>query len=775
MFRVRKYHPRRAEIRKNRPDLAPVWQTITRPQVLTSLGIALGFWMAIVAISTLRERMVRYRVGDYAQEDILSRVEFRYINAEREADLKKEARELAPRVYRADTGAFAKLETTLIGLPGKVTELHYEQLSPEERLPAGVITQLKRIQIEGLDQYKKWVKAYIQELEALRDKGRLVVLSPEEWDAEFRSQRAKIKVQGIAPGSEFNEIDKFRISVSRKPENNGDAQRTALLNLFAPLADQSFVPPLSASIAGLTADTIQPTHVWDSDATSQEQRAAADRVSLWPARRHIVEKTILVSKGQFINEAGWKVLAEEQRAFISQMGWRSRLLSHAGMAGIAFLVTCAMAMYVIVYQPRIVRNHMRGLAIAGLLLAMLLLMQLAGLTSESLLLFGTAPVILVAMILAIAYDQRFAIGIGSVYGLLVTACLDQGTGFFLIVWAGVLMCCFLLDEVRTRGKLVEVGAITALAMILATAAVGAAALLPGKVIGRNCLFVGAGALGVGFIVLGLLPFIEKLFKITTSITLLELADVSKPLLRRLSIEAPGTYNHSLQVAMLAEAAAEVIGADSLLCRVGSYYHDIGKMNKAEYFVENQIDGRNRHLNLNPSVSLLIIIGHVKDGVELAREYHLPPAIIPIIQQHHGTTLVEYFYHQACKQSDASEYAQPAVSDTQYRYPGPKPRSRETAIIMISDVVESATRTIVEPTANRIEALVHDVIMKRLLDGQFDETDMTFHELQLIERTLVKTLMGIYHGRLAYPSTMGMTHGVSTPAAPAAPTTAVRSA
>src|SRR5581483_1851048 len=157
---------------------------------------------------------------------------------------------------------------------------------------------------------------------------------------------------------------------------------------------------------------------------------------------------------------------------------------------------------------------------------------------------------------------------------------------------------------------------------------------------------------VGFVVLGILPFIEKTFKITTSMTLLELADASQPLIRRLALEAPGTYNHSLQVATLSEEAAEAIEADSLLCRVGAYYHDIGKLQKPDYFVENQVDGKNRHLSLNPNVSLMIIIGHVKDGAAMAKEYGLPTRLLPFIEQHHGTTLVEYFYHRACNNNDS---------------------------------------------------------------------------------------------------------------------------
>jgi cyclic-di-AMP phosphodiesterase PgpH len=238
-------------------------------------------------------------------------------------------------------------------------------------------------------------------------------------------------------------------------------------------------------------------------------------------------------------------------------------------------------------------------------------------------------------------------------------------------------------------------------------------------------------------------------------TLLELADASQPLLRRLQMEAPGTYNHSLQVATLSEAAAESIGANSLLCRVASYYHDVGKINKAEYFVENQQPGmENRHINLTPNVSYYIITGHVKDGVELAREYNLPNSILPFIQQHHGTTLVAYFYNKACQQQQqqcAPEGDAAGVAEHEFRYPGPKPRTKEVGIVMIADAVESATRAMGEPTPSRVQSLVHDLIMKRLLDGQFDECDLTMRELETIEKTVLRTVLGIYHGRIAYPA------------------------
>ncbi|MCA9267575.1 MAG: HDIG domain-containing protein, partial [Planctomycetales bacterium] len=208
-------------------------------------------------------------------------------------------------------------------------------------------------------------------------------------------------------------------------------------------------------------------------------------------------------------------------------------------------------------------------------------------------------------------------------------------------------------------------------------------------------------------------------------------------------------NHSINVASISEAAADSIGANGLLCRVGAYFHDIGKMLKPGYFVENQGLGGNRHESLMPAMSTLVIIAHVKDGADLARQHGLPQAIIDFIQQHHGTTLVEFFYRRASEQSQANPDASD-VEESDFRYPGPKPQSREAAVMMLADAVESASRTLVEPTPSRIESLVEDIALKRLLDGQFDESGLTLTELRLIQDSLVKSLTAVYHGRVKYP-------------------------
>ena len=258
-------------------------------------------------------------------------------------------------------------------------------------------------------------------------------------------------------------------------------------------------------------------------------------------------------------------------------------------------------------------------------------------------------------------------------------------------------------------------------------------------------FIG-GAIGVGFLVSFALPILERLFNVLTDIRLLELSNVNNPLLSELAMRAPGSYNHSLVVGTLAEEAARAIGANSLFCRVAAFYHDIGKINKAEYFVENQ-HGVNPHDRLSPSMSALIIASHVKDGIKMAREAGLPEQIVDIIPQHHGTKLMTYFYEKAKNSTDPSLGP---VKKEDFRYPGPKPQTREAAIFMLADAVEAAARTIDEPTSNRLKEMIRKITNSIVLDGELDSCDMTFVDLERIQQAFLRTLTSMYHHRVDYP-------------------------
>ena len=322
-------------------------------------------------------------------------------------------------------------------------------------------------------------------------------------------------------------------------------------------------------------------------------------------------------------------------------------------------------------------------------------------------------------------------------------------------------------KVRRRSRLLRAGFYSALTLWLLALLSGFIGPVvwdaPGRTdwmqLGLESLAVlGTGAV-TAVLVSGSLPLLEQFFGITTEISWLEMADLNHPLLRRLSMEAPGTYHHSLAMANLAEACAEKVGANATLCRVSAYFHDIGKLMKPEYFAENVPAGENPHDELTPTMSALVILSHVKEGVDLALRNKLNHRLIEGIQQHHGTTLVEYFYQRACRQEKDARAGGtlmkirpediPKVSEENFRYPGPKPQSIEVVILGLADAAESASRSLERPTLQRLDDLVHDILQDRISDGQYDEAPVTIAQLQEIAATLVSCLASMHHNRIAY--------------------------
>jgi putative nucleotidyltransferase with HDIG domain len=327
---------------------------------------------------------------------------------------------------------------------------------------------------------------------------------------------------------------------------------------------------------------------------------------------------------------------------------------------------------------------------------------------------------------------------------------------------------FVTLEVRRRSRLVRAGIFVGLSTWILALIFGligpiiweAITGTHWNIIGwQSVVAVGSGIL-TAFVIGGSLPLFESAFRITTNISWLELADLNHPLLKRLVIEAPGTYHHSLVVANLAEAAAESVGANAAMCRVCSYFHDIGKLVKPDYFTENMRRDRNPHDELAPTMSALIIIAHVKEGVDLALKYNLNQEIIDAIQQHHGTSLVFYFYKRALQQQEDAraggkimnirEEDIPEVREESFRYSGPRPQTKEIAILSLADSIESASRSIEKITPQKVDQLVTDIIEKRLLDGQLKECNLTMTELEQIGESFKRTLQSMMHGRVAYP-------------------------
>ena len=354
--------------------------------------------------------------------------------------------------------------------------------------------------------------------------------------------------------------------------------------------------------------------------------------------------------------------------------------------------------------------------------------------------------------------QFMGVGQVSLVGLLVgLSCGSFVEG--LSFGAGAATAALIGRKIDTRTKTVFAGALggvaqTAVLLLLTLATVDG--WTPKRLALRVAWSLGGGV-GWGLLMTGVLPFIERIFNLATPMRLRELADLNQPFFRRFLLEAPGTYHHSVLVGSLAEAAADVVGADPLLARVGGYYHDIGKLTKPTYFAEN-IHGQSRHEKLSPPMSALVIVSHVRDGVEMGKELGLPQPVVDVIAQHHGTCVVEYFYYEALKEARANGSTR--VDVARYRYPGPKPQTKEAAIVMLADAVEAASRALKSPSSARVAELVHELVMRRLLDGQLDESPLTLREIHKIEQTMTRMLQGLFHTRIPYPSREETADGVA---------------
>lgn len=490
-----------------------------------------------------------------------------------------------------------------------------------------------------------------------------------------------------------------------------------------------------------------PPHERD-DPSSWVRACAAipPRFKEYPAGR------VIIPRGQKISEEQRNLMRAETRAFQSSLQFRHKLQRVLALFMLMGLMATLVVLYVVRYQPKLAQDTGQIVKVCGLLVATHFLWLLLSRPPWH---AGLVPLTFTAMVLAIAYRPPFALLVCFSFCIALTASKGNNMDHLLVQIAGQAVAVLLMRNVRTRTHLIEIGAAAGLGYLAMTLAASLLTHQTQEFIFSDVVRRFAWGVLAGFLVTGALPLIERAFGVVTDIRLLELADASHPLLQELVRRAPGTYNHSMTVASLAEQAADAIGANALLTRVGAYFHDIGKMLKPSYFVENQ-SGQNLHDTLEPGLSTLIIIGHVKDGVALAEQYRLPAPVIEFIQQHHGTTLVEYFYRAALRHQEEMGNAPnrgdgtPCALESSFRYPGPKPQRQEIGIVMLSDCVESASRALSDPTPGSLRKLVRDLTMKRLLDGQLEESGLTLTELHLIEDSLVKGLIALYHSRIKYP-------------------------
>ena len=745
---------------------------------MVTLFIFVATIAAIVLISFVGVSTVNLPVlpNQLANVRIVASAPFSYKSAEKTKIAKEQMRDRVPPIYRLDFEPLQQFETHL-------RELLADLENFQRNHPANAVFAGKR---------KEDFSAMVNTFNAKGPyhlSGDDVLLLLNAGDASARTALIdtglrilhEIYTEGVHDDHAFNASnDPSRVSVFQIARQENDiVQRSAqsmeqaLTSLRINLTSETANRDLSVLLFHIFRNGLIPNLIFNRDATLHLQDDTL---------RDLKPITVSVARGQTIIEPGTQVTPEQYEMLVAQREFlftRGDIAIDEGLQlfGRVLLVLAmvlASLFYIRLEDPETLHSNGRVGLLAIVVIFNLALVRLTYALSSvpffihdsqtASLLPYLAPTAIAPLLLAILIDAGSAIFMALFISIFTSVIYGSRLDLLVLTFLASIVAIFCSRHTRKRGNIVR-------ASVFAGFTVAIFALLIG-VVDRLEFFtilkhMGAGILTgllTGIVVAGLLPILEGLFKRTTDITLLELTDYNHPLLRLMQMEAPGTYHHSLVVAQLAENAASAIGANPLLARVCALFHDIGKTAKPEYFVENQQDGINPHNDNNPSLSALIIKSHVKDGVDLALKHKLPRAVLDVIQQHHGTSLIRYFYQRAVSDtrspspipnaSSRDPFApglEPApVSETTYRYDGPIPQFKESAIIHLADGVEAASRSLRKISPQHLGELIDQIFRDRIEDGQLNESPITLEELGKIKTSFTFTLLNMLHGRVAYP-------------------------
>jgi len=452
----------------------------------------------------------------------------------------------------------------------------------------------------------------------------------------------------------------------------------------------------------------------------------------------------IIQKDQIIIRKG-EIVSAEDIAILNALGLQNPRFNYFNIIGILMISAICLLLlvfYLNFYNTEIFNDINKLVLLSIICFTAIVVAKLTAQISGYLI-----PIAYVSMLTSIAIDSRVAIIVTIVLSYLTSLIPGIEMSHVLVSVIGGVVAIFSIRKATQRSSLTRAGLMIAGANIICISALGLMENIDYHLILQNNLWgIINGFLAV-ILTIGILPFLESFFDITSSFKLMELSNPNQPLLKKLIVEAPGTYHHSIVVGNLAETAAEEIEGNSLLARVGALYHDIGKLKRPYFFIENQEAYKNIHDEMEPSLSALVIASHVKEGVDLAKKNKIPKAIVDIITQHHGTGLISYFFHRALKENGSGN---DEISEENYRYSGPKPQSKEAGIILLADSLEAATRSLTNPTPTRIKGMVKEIIQKNLENGQMEECDLTLKDLDKIAVSFSRILTSMFHGRVDYP-------------------------
>ncbi|QZY57460.1 HDIG domain-containing protein [Crassaminicella profunda] len=541
----------------------------------------------------------------------------------------------------------------------------------------------------------------------------------------------------LAPDKQLKGMESYIYEIITRVMSTGiktedlEKEKEDITNYFKGLKDFSKEIRLLGS--KIVNTSIQANRFLDIERTQQKREEAKNSVE-----KVILKKgSIIVSEGEIITKEQFQLLKDA--GMTKQQGKKDFSL-HFGVAILVLIAQGLLILYMYVFHKKLLRSISKLYLIFIIFLCVYLVAKTTYVISPYI-----APVVGAAMLVGILLDTRLAIVVNLAMTILLTLSSGNNIGFFITALVGGTVGACSVINTHQRSNIFLSGLIVSFSNMMIIIGLGLINHYELSKIAMDALYGVLNGVFCAILTIGSLPLWESVFQILTPLRLLELSNPNQPVLKKLLVEAPGTYHHCIIVGNLSEPAADAIGANGLLARVSAYYHDIGKLKRPYLFKENQLTSDNPHDKLTASLSAMIITSHVKDGKEIGKQYKLPQEIIDVIEQHHGNTLVKYFYHKAMNEDSFEE-----IKEEDYRYKGRRPQSKESAIVMLADSVEAAVRSMPEPNNEKIKHLIDKIIGDKLSDGQLDECDITLRDLEKIKISFQTVLMGIFHERIEYP-------------------------
>ena len=663
------------------------------------LGVAFFLLFMIILSSDFVSDKVSLEVGQVSDRDVIAPRTVAYVDVIKTKKFEDEVLASVANVYDLDVTAIAKAEENIGAIFSEAKQVvgNKELVSAEqkkEKLQQGLPLPLPNNVLDGLVH--------------------LDAASMVNAEEQSKSILRKFFQRGIRD----DDLDIARKHIVIETEEMGLDKR------------------VESVIAGIGQALLKPNFILNVRETDKRKQSAIN--SMEPVRETVKKGQIMVRRGD--------IVTSEQIHAVEELGLSKGHVNEMRIFGLAIFVIAVMIIilgYMYRFAYPIYTNDLYLVLLGLITLVTLLLGKAAHYYSDF-----SAPIAAGALLVAILIDARLGVVISIALALLFGIIVEHDLRAVSTVLIASLIGVYSVSKMAHGYSLTKTGIIIAGVNFVVIGATGFIEQLNSAQILMQGVQGIVSGIAASVITTGLLPYLENAFNITTPLKLLDLAQPNHPLLQRLLLDAPGSYHHSVLVGNLAETAAGYIHADPVTVRVGAYYHDIGKIKRPYFFVENQAGNENPHDKIAPSLSTLIVTSHIKDGVDLCREYKLPQIIIDIVQQHHGTMLVSYFYKRATE----NEHSE-CIIEADFRYEGPRPQSKEAALIMLADACEAAVRSIGKPNKNRIEATVRKIIRERLHDGQLDECNVTLKDLNVIGDVFIRVLSSMFHTRIEYPDTL----------------------